>query len=88
MPRRGYLDVLDQHDGLDAREVGSAKSFKDVSIVYGSVAVCHLDVAPAFERREQHEQVGGAVALVLVIDAGRGVLVSSGSVCGLGKESL
>jgi hypothetical protein len=25
----------------------------------------HLDVAPAFERREQHEQIGGSVALVL-----------------------
>src|SRR5947209_2166413 len=25
---------------------------------------------PAFERREQHEQVGGAVTLVLVVDAG------------------
>ena len=44
---------------------------QDVRIVDGGVAVRHLDVAPAFERREQHEQVGGAVALVLVIDAGR-----------------
>ena len=35
------------------------------------VAVRHLEVAPAFERREQHEQIGGAVALVLVIDADR-----------------
>ena len=26
--------------------------------------------APAFERREQHEQVGGSVALVFVIDTG------------------
>ena len=62
--------VLDQHDGLDVREVAISQILQDVSIVYGSVAVRHLDVAPAFERREQHEQVGGAVALVLVIDAG------------------
>ena len=62
--------VLDQHDGLDVREVDDRQILQDVSIVYGSVAVRHLDVAPAFERREQHEQVGGAVALVLVIDAG------------------
>src|SRR5262245_1657659 len=39
-------------------------------IVDGGVAVGDPDVAPAFERREQHEQVGGAVALVLVIEAG------------------
>src|SRR6516164_10096608 len=43
---------------------------EDVSVVDGGVAVRHLDVAPAFERGEQHEQVGGAVALVLVIDPG------------------
>ena len=41
-----------------------------MSIVDGGVAVRHFDVAPAFERSEQHEQVGGAVARVLVIDAG------------------
>jgi hypothetical protein len=27
-----------------------------------------LDVAPAFQRREQHEYVGRAIALILVID--------------------
>ena len=45
--------------------------FQDVRIVDGGVAVRHLDVAPALEWREQHEQVGGAVALVFVIDTGR-----------------
>ena len=44
---------------------------QDVSIVHGGMAIRDLDVAPAFERREHHEQVGGAVALVLVIDTGR-----------------
>ena len=48
----------------------SAKILQDVGVVDGGVAVRDLDVAPAFERREQHEQVGGAVAFVLVIDAG------------------
>jgi hypothetical protein len=42
-----------------------------VGIVDRGVAVGHLDMAPAFERREQHEQIGGAVALVLVVDTGR-----------------
>jgi hypothetical protein len=34
------------------------------------VTVGALDVAPTFERREEHEQVGGAIALVLVVEAG------------------
>ena len=60
--------VLDQHDGLGVREVGIGQILQDVGIIDGGVAVGHLDVTPAFERREQHEQVGGAVALILVID--------------------
>src|SRR5258708_12174553 len=35
------------------------------------MAIGDLDVAPAFERCKHHEDVGGAVALVLVIAAGR-----------------
>ena len=56
--------VLDQHDGFGVLEAAIGQIFQDVS------AVRHLDVAPAFERREQHEQVGGAVTLGLVVDAG------------------
>ena len=52
-------------------EVDVGQILQDVGVIDGGMAVRHLDVAPAFERREQHEQVGGAVALVLVIDAGR-----------------
>jgi hypothetical protein len=68
-PRWDVEIVLDQHDGLGVREVAIGQIFQDVSVVDGGVAV-RLEVAPAFERREQHEQVGGAVALVLVVDAG------------------
>ena len=58
----------------------SAKSFRDVSVVHGGVAIGDFDMAPAFERREQHEQVGGAVALVLVIErAGRPGFIGIGS---------
>jgi len=53
------------------REVNVGRILQDVGIIDGGVAVRHLDAAPAFERREQHEQVGGAVGLVLVIDTGR-----------------
>src|SRR6516162_10845564 len=35
------------------------------------MTVRHLDMAPAFERREQHKQIGGAVALILVINTAR-----------------
>src|SRR6201981_1478775 len=35
------------------------------------MAICDLDVAPAFERSKQHEEIGGAIALVLVIETGR-----------------
>jgi hypothetical protein len=32
-----------------------------VSIIHGGVAIRDLDVAPAFEWREHHEEIGGAV---------------------------
>src|SRR5882762_726406 len=63
--------VLDQHDGLSVREVDIGQIFQDVSIIHGGMAIRDLDMAPAFERREHHEKVGGAVALVLVIETGR-----------------
>jgi hypothetical protein len=31
------------------------------------MAIRHLDVPPTLQRREQHEQIGRAVALILVI---------------------
>src|SRR2546430_7447140 len=48
-----------------------AKSFQDASVIHGGMAICDLDVAPAFERSKQHEEIGGAIALVLVIETGR-----------------
>jgi hypothetical protein len=63
--------VLDQHDGLGTREVDVGQILQDLSIIDGGALVCRLDMAPAFKRREHHEQVGGAIALVFVIDAGR-----------------
>src|SRR5215468_8164990 len=40
-------------------------------IINGCTALSHLHVPPPFERREHHEQVGCAVALVFVIDPRR-----------------
>src|SRR5260221_804726 len=52
------------------------------------MAIGDLDVAPAFERCKHHEGVGGAVALVLVIAAGRASPVHRDRQARLGKELL
>ena len=62
--------VLDQDNDLGGGEVSIGEVLQDVSIIDRGVAIRDLDVAPAFERREHHEEVGGAVALVLVIATG------------------
>ena len=62
---------MDQDDRLGVREVDVGQVFQDVSIIYGGVVIRDFDVAPAFERREQHEEVGGPIALVFVIATSR-----------------
>src|SRR5260221_58139 len=52
------------------------------------MAIGDLDVAPAFERCKHHEDVGGAVALVLVIAAGRTSPLHRDRQARLGKELL
>ena len=66
----------------------SAKSFKNLRVFDGGMAVRHLDVAPAFERREQHEQLGGAVALVFVIVPQRPPRFHRNRCAGLGNDLL
>jgi hypothetical protein len=51
---------------VDAFPIGHL--LEQVRVVHSSVAIGYLDVAPAFQRREQHEYVGRAIALILVID--------------------
>jgi hypothetical protein len=63
--------VLDQNDCRGVREVEIGQIFQDVSVVHGGVAIRDFDMAPAFERSKHHEEVGSAVALVLVIETGR-----------------
>ena len=63
--------VLDQDDGSGVGEVDIGQIFQDVSVVHGGMAIGDFDVAPTFERSKHHEQVGGTVALVLVIETGR-----------------
>src|SRR5258707_2742756 len=45
--------------------------FQDASVIQGGMAICDLDVAPTFERSKHHEEIGGALSLVLVIETGR-----------------
>src|SRR5262249_47634575 len=63
--------VLHQDDFFDVPEVEIADLFEDMCIIDRSAAFRDLDVAPTFERREQHEQICRAVALVLVVVACR-----------------
>jgi hypothetical protein len=53
---------------------GGAQSGLEVSVlsvIHGGMAIGDFDVAPAFERSKHHEEVGGAVALVLLVETGR-----------------
>ena len=63
--------VLDQNDGLGVREVGVGQVFQDVSVIHGGMAICDLDMTPTFKRSKHHEEIGGTIALVLVIETGR-----------------
>src|SRR5215831_16492254 len=38
------------YDGLGMREVDVGQVFQDASVIHGGMAICDLDVAPAFER--------------------------------------
>jgi hypothetical protein len=47
------------------------------------VAIRDFDMAPAFERRKHHEEVGGPVALVFVVENDPGAPTSSALAMGL-----
>ena len=42
---------------------------ENLRTIDGGVAICHLDMAPPFQRREHHEQIGCPIAFVLIIIA-------------------
>ena len=64
---------------LDVGEVDIGQIFQDVSIIHSGVAIRDFDMAPVFERSKHHEEIGGAIALVLVIETGRASGFSSRS---------
>jgi hypothetical protein len=63
--------ILDQNNGHGVGEVDIGQVFQDVSVIHGGMPIGDFDVAPTFERCKHHEEVGGTVALVLVIATGR-----------------
>ena len=95
--RKGFVErsltvdveiVLDQNDCSGICEMDIGQILQDASIVHGGMAIGDFDVAPAFERSKQHEQVGGAVAFVLVIATGRAPGFHRDGHTGLGDQLL
>jgi hypothetical protein len=75
---RAFLEMNCQSAGLGVREVDVGQIFQDASVIHRGMAICDLDVAPAFERSKHHEEIGGAIALVLIIETGRASRFHSG----------
>ena len=66
----GVEIVLHHHDLWGLGKVDVRHILERMGIIDGGMAIRDFDMAPAFERSKQHEEVGGAVALVLVIETG------------------
>ena len=61
--------ILYENDLVGTREVAVAEGFQDFGKVDRRAPLGDLDMTPAFERGEQHEQVGCAISFVLVVVA-------------------
>ena len=59
--------VLYEHDLRGVRKMRVGQFFEDAREVRSSALVGDLDMPPAFQRREQHEQIGRAIAPVIII---------------------
>ena len=62
--------VLHQHDLAGVEEVSVRQCLEDLRVIERGMAVGDFDMAPSLQWSEQHEQIGGAVALILVIVPG------------------
>ena len=80
--------VLDENNDLGGGEVSIGEVLQDMSVIHGGVTIGYFDVAPAFERREHHEEIGDAVALVLVVATGRAARFHRDRQARLGGELL
>ena len=61
--------VLNECDLPGRRKMRVGQFLEDLREIHGGVAVGYLDTPPAFQRREHHEQIGRAIALILVVKA-------------------
>ena len=59
--------ILHQHDFRRIWKMRIGQIPEHVGIIDSGVAVGDLDMPPAFQRREHHEQIGNAIAFVFVI---------------------
>ena len=59
--------VLHQSDEAGIGKVDIRQLLQNVGIINGGMMIRDFDAPPAFKRREQHEHVGRADALVFVI---------------------
>ena len=85
---RGIQVVLKQGDQVGVREVVVGDLLENVGIIYGGMPLGHLHVSPAFEGGEHHEEVGDAVALVLVVMPGRAPRLHGDRLARLGNQLL
>ena len=80
--------ILDEDDRLGFGEVDIGQVFENLGIVDGRTPVGDLDMAPAFERREHHEQVDDPIAGVLAIHASGLTRLHCDLKAGFGDELL
>ena len=84
----GVQVVLHQNDGLGARKMDIAQRLEHLGVIDGRAVWGDGNMAPAFERRKQHEQRGRAIALVFVIAPRRAPWRHWHGRPGLGRELL
>ena len=80
--------VLKQRDQVGVREVVVGDLLENVGVIYSGMPLGHLHVSPAFEGGEHHEEVGDAVALVLVVMPGRAPRLHGDRLARLGNQLL
>ena len=80
--------VLDENDCRGVWEVDIGQIFQNVRVIHSGMAIGDFDVPPAFERSKHHEEIGGAVALILVIETGRASRFHRNRHARLGNELL
>src|SRR5437763_1450003 len=59
--------VLHEYDLVSLWKVRVGQLLEYLRIIHGGVAVGNLNAPPAFQRRKHHEQIGRAVAFILIV---------------------